>query len=147
MIRATPHCFMLLWHRALSALVLALASAGNSIPARIAMMATTTSNSISVNAGRLFRHETEDIMSLIPFSGLWWLAGLLTISLEKGKCAFGRTPGHKFERQQEKETFACRNRFFRHRLRRSNETPAPTVFFWFHRSIPLRDASRCGGGI
>src|SRR5438552_1908455 len=93
MIRATPHCFMLLWHRALSALVLALASAGNSNPARIAMMATTTSNSISVNAGRLFRHETEDIMSLIPFSGLWWLARLLLSRWKKASVRLAAHPG------------------------------------------------------
>src|SRR5437764_13599121 len=43
---------MLLWQSALSAFALALAIAGNNSPARIAMMATTTSNSMRVNPMR-----------------------------------------------------------------------------------------------
>src|SRR5512143_118455 len=49
-VAATPICFMLLWHCAALALSLALAKAGRSSAARIAMMAMTTSNSIKVNA-------------------------------------------------------------------------------------------------
>ena len=44
-----PNCFWLFKQLAPSALPLALARAGYSIPAKMAMMAITTSNSISVN--------------------------------------------------------------------------------------------------
>jgi hypothetical protein len=44
-----PNCFWLFKQLAPNALPLALAKAGNSIPAKMAMMAITTSNSISVN--------------------------------------------------------------------------------------------------
>src|ERR1051325_11149782 len=47
---ATPHCLQLLTQRALWDFAFALASAGKSIPARIAMIATTTSSSIKVKA-------------------------------------------------------------------------------------------------
>src|SRR5512133_1221274 len=49
---ARPHCFMLEVQLIFLALSLALESAGSSIAARIAMMAMTTSSSISVNACR-----------------------------------------------------------------------------------------------
>ena len=44
------NCLVLLRHFIWFAFALALASAGNSIAAKIAMIAMTTSNSISVNA-------------------------------------------------------------------------------------------------
>ena len=52
MFMAKPHCRRLFVHWMRSALDLALASAGNSRPARIAMIAITTSSSIKVNARR-----------------------------------------------------------------------------------------------
>ena len=45
-------CFTLFKHRMALPLAFALAKAGNSIPAKIAMMAMTTSSSIRVNALR-----------------------------------------------------------------------------------------------
>ena len=45
----SPNCFWLFKQLAPNALPLALAKAGNSIPAKMAMMAITTSSSISVN--------------------------------------------------------------------------------------------------
>src|SRR5262245_61887479 len=50
MYHASASCFRLLTHRVVPALVLALASAGSNIPARMAMIAMTTSSSINVNA-------------------------------------------------------------------------------------------------
>jgi hypothetical protein len=47
--KPSPNCFWLFRQLAPSALPLALAKAGNSIPAKMAMIAITTSNSISVN--------------------------------------------------------------------------------------------------
>ena len=47
---AKPTCFRLFMHCVRLARSLALASAGNSMAARIAMMAMTTSSSIRVNA-------------------------------------------------------------------------------------------------
>ena len=47
---ATLTCFRLLTHPAVRARSLALLNAGNSIAAKIPMMAITTSNSIKVNA-------------------------------------------------------------------------------------------------
>ena len=48
-VTATPICLQLLRQADWPALAFALANAGSSSPARIAMMAITTSNSISVN--------------------------------------------------------------------------------------------------
>src|SRR6187401_1982051 len=56
---ARPHCFPLLAQRVFCALVLALASAGSNIPARIAIIATTTSNSIRVKP-RAVGHRSSD---------------------------------------------------------------------------------------
>src|SRR5207237_10746050 len=50
MLMARPHCLQLLAQRAFCAEALALAKAGNSRPARMAMIAMTTSSSIRVNA-------------------------------------------------------------------------------------------------
>ena len=52
MYQASWSCLRLLRHRVVPALALALASAGSNIPARIAMIAMTTSSSISVKAKR-----------------------------------------------------------------------------------------------
>src|SRR5690242_6960726 len=48
----TLSCFRLLRHEIVEARLFAREIAGNSIPARIAMIATTTNNSINVNADR-----------------------------------------------------------------------------------------------
>ena len=50
MVIASVSCFRLLVQPIMRAFSFALESAGNNIPARIAMMAMTTSNSINVNA-------------------------------------------------------------------------------------------------
>jgi hypothetical protein len=47
------------------ALLFAFAKAGKSIPARIAMIAMTTSNSISVKADRLFATEFNIRLALL----------------------------------------------------------------------------------
>jgi hypothetical protein len=52
-------------HRACRALVFPFAKAGNSIPARMAMMATTTSSSINVKASREERSREEGFMAMI----------------------------------------------------------------------------------
>jgi len=49
------------------ALAFALAKAGNSIPAKMAMMAITTSNSISVNARLGFGFISFQLSILYPF--------------------------------------------------------------------------------
>src|SRR5690242_16999582 len=51
MCQHNPSCFRLLRHCVVCALLLARESAGSSSPARIAMIAITTSNSIKVNPG------------------------------------------------------------------------------------------------
>src|ERR1700722_13403730 len=51
-LKASPHWRMLFMHCVVFAFCLAPANTGNSNPARIAMMAITTSNSIRVNARR-----------------------------------------------------------------------------------------------
>ena len=56
---ARPICRWLLMQLMPRALALALAKAGKSIPAKIAMMAITTSNSISVNAAWMRRTGFE----------------------------------------------------------------------------------------
>ena len=83
---------MLLWQSALSAFVLALARAGKSSPAKMAMMATTTSNSINVNAGRTIRGDNTDLAILITMPGTLWATTPFTLSPRKGKCVFCRTP-------------------------------------------------------
>src|SRR6266704_1208013 len=49
-LNANPHCLLLLRHAVAWALDLALLKAGNSMAARMAMMAMTTRSSIKVNA-------------------------------------------------------------------------------------------------
>ena len=46
-------CLILFWHFTIRASVLAFSSAGNSSPAKTAIMPMTTNNSIMVNAGAL----------------------------------------------------------------------------------------------
>src|ERR1700692_1648173 len=58
MVKDRINCFWLLWQLASVALSLALANAGKSIAAKMAIMAMTTSNSIKVNALR--RPGSED---------------------------------------------------------------------------------------
>ena len=53
----TPTCFKLEVHRIRKAFCFALANAGSSIAARMAMIAMTTSNSIRVKARRFLRRE------------------------------------------------------------------------------------------
>jgi hypothetical protein len=50
MIKAKPICLLLFMQDAACAFALAFAKAGNSIAAKMAMMAITTNSSISVNA-------------------------------------------------------------------------------------------------
>src|SRR6516164_4063601 len=52
MTQARPSCLLLFMQEAATALVLARFNAGNSMAARMAMMAMTTSSSISVNPAR-----------------------------------------------------------------------------------------------
>jgi hypothetical protein len=57
MMKPRPNCFVLLMHLIWAALALDLDKAGNSMDARRAMMAMTTSNSISVKAARPWRGQ------------------------------------------------------------------------------------------
>src|SRR5688500_1532257 len=67
------------------ALVLALARAGRSMPARIAMMAMTTSSSISVNAPtRVVRLILRLVIKLFGLSKLYRLASMLSILRIRG---------------------------------------------------------------
>src|SRR5687768_12383900 len=59
-----PICLRLFWHWARAAASRTFWTAGNSSPIRMAMMAMTTSNSISVNAGR--EAERTDLMDYSP---------------------------------------------------------------------------------
>src|SRR5664279_57562 len=72
-LQASMICFSLLRHMIPSALVLALASAGSRRAARIAMMAMTTSSSISVNARdplpEPFRFRSRRVV--IRLTGVW----------------------------------------------------------------------------
>src|SRR3954452_19018180 len=63
MLKEMDICLWLLTHCMFLARVFAAASAGNNIAARIAMMAITTSNSISVKANIRFR--TKHFQSLV----------------------------------------------------------------------------------
>ena len=57
-----PHCLRLFIHTACFPLALALANAGKSIPARMAIIATTTSNSIKVNPLFLLKNPLNFIV-------------------------------------------------------------------------------------
>src|ERR1041384_6260576 len=63
-------CLVLFMHDIPVALVLALASAGRSMPARIAMMAITTSSSIKVKANRLALPGAEEWKELFIAAGM-----------------------------------------------------------------------------
>jgi hypothetical protein len=73
---AMPSCFRLLLQRTAMAFDLALLSAGRSIPARIAMIAITTSSSIRVKAafrddgprGSVFMVRTGSLLKRV-----WWM--------------------------------------------------------------------------
>src|SRR5438045_510020 len=70
-----PHCLTLLRQAVVCALALALASAGKSIAARMAMMAITTSSSIKVKAPEVTRRRRiadvkADIMSFIELPAI-----------------------------------------------------------------------------
>src|SRR5579862_5409954 len=62
-------CFELLMHSAACARCLALASAGSSNPANIAMMAITTSSSISVKAMARFAPGEATLRTIYRFIG------------------------------------------------------------------------------
>src|ERR1051325_8812999 len=73
---ARPSCLVLLKQAMLSAFDVALASAGSNNPARMAMMAMTTSGSMSVNArragdGPAFVPEAGSLD--LAISGLLWM--------------------------------------------------------------------------
>src|SRR2546425_9955998 len=59
MIQHSPNCLMLLRQAMPWALVFALASAGKSKPARMAMMAITTRSSMSVNPREFFLKDSN----------------------------------------------------------------------------------------
>ena len=61
MCHASMSCLLLFMHRMPCALVLDFANAGRSMLARIAMMAMTTSNSISVNAEPRDDHDVAGL--------------------------------------------------------------------------------------
>jgi len=65
---ARPICFSLLRQETASAVSLLRLRTGSSIAARIAMIAITTNNSMSVNAEGwgLFRGEHQRLLSMIP---------------------------------------------------------------------------------
>src|SRR5665213_4416392 len=61
MVNARAICFSLFKQKVCCALLLALAKAGSSIAARMAIMAMTTSNSMSVNARLREKIRTADV--------------------------------------------------------------------------------------
>jgi hypothetical protein len=72
MVNAKANCFWLLRQEVSVARSLALLSAGRSRPARIAMMAMTTSSSIRVKAFTFVRDERADFITKIPKgTGIW----------------------------------------------------------------------------
>src|SRR5258708_37030339 len=89
-VNARPHCFRLLMQFVRLARSFAFAKAGKSIAARIAIMAMTTSNSISVKPlllapRRMFRHPAarkgSTARGLVCFDvfigrGTWWRPGI-----------------------------------------------------------------------
>src|SRR6266498_666220 len=81
-IQASPNCLPLFKHMMPWALVLALASAGNRSPARMAMMAMTTNSSIKVNAhsrdppcGRLRPAKITFFIDFTGFVLVDWISG------------------------------------------------------------------------
>ena len=70
-------CLLLFMHEMPCALVLALARAGNNMPAKMAIMAITTSNSIRVKPPRLPWWGVYCFFILIDkkINGRYWMAG------------------------------------------------------------------------
>ena len=70
-------CLLLFMHEMPCALVLALARAGNNMPAKMAIMAITTSNSMRVKAPRLAWWGVSCVFILMDkkISGRYWTAG------------------------------------------------------------------------
>ena len=70
-------CLLLFMHEMPCALVLALARAGNNMPAKMAIMAITTSNSMRVKAPRLAWWGVCCVFILMDkkISGRYWTAG------------------------------------------------------------------------
>src|ERR1017187_5610050 len=71
---AISACFSLFKHTVRLALSLAFDRAGNSMAARMAMMAITTSNSIKVKA-ELLRSTEQERFNIIPFLITQYFAG------------------------------------------------------------------------
>src|SRR6266571_8844536 len=84
MIQHSPNCFMLLRHAMPWALVFALASAGNSKPARRAMMAITTRSSMRVNPQELLLKDSN---------GDWARRSVITMRLFKWNNAYSKKEG------------------------------------------------------
>ena len=76
MITANPSCLRLFVQAMRFAVSFAFASAGNSIPARMAMMAMTTSSSINVNAPR-FAFDRR---------ACWFVGRLIALSTARQRC-------------------------------------------------------------
>ena len=70
-------CLLLFMHEMPCALVLALARAGNNMPAKMAIMAITTSNSMRVKAPRLAWWGVCCVFILMDkkISGRYWTVG------------------------------------------------------------------------
>ena len=82
---AIPHCLQLLAQRVFTALDLARDKAGKSMPARIAMMAMTTSNSIRVKA----RVQRKRWLFMAWGDGLWGYSLFLTFRTVRASEIFG----------------------------------------------------------
>ena len=82
---AIPHCLQLLAQRVFTALDLARDKAGKSMPARIAMMAMTTSNSIRVKA----RVQRKRWLFMAWGDGLWGYCLFLTFRAVRASEIFG----------------------------------------------------------
>src|SRR5205823_10375759 len=96
-LQANINCLLLLMQPMPCALVLALAKAGNNIPARMAMMAITTSSSIKVKppprtVSRGRRHDSRFFEVCIRSRGFWVKPRpKLGPSLHRVKCALQGT--------------------------------------------------------
>src|SRR5438105_10745522 len=64
MAMAKPHCLRLLAHMVLTAFALAVANAGSSMAARMAIIAITTNNSINVNAAAFLTADRNSTVLL-----------------------------------------------------------------------------------
>src|SRR5437016_7889504 len=84
MIQHSPNCFMLLRHAMPWALVFALASAGKSKTARMAMMAITTRSSMRVNPQELLLKDSN---------GDWARRSVITMRLFRWNNAYSKKEG------------------------------------------------------